>query len=101
MLDQRLKQRDLCPMCDNILPVDEGQSEWQLLRDFIWNPGHCNFCGSVLPGHGAVFVCYVIFLCCLPLYSVHAKSQIKESICDYSYKTKRKILDKNITFGGF
>lgn len=46
------------------------------------------------------FAYYVTSLL-LPLCSALAKSQIKESICDYSYKTKRKILDKNITCWGF
>lgn len=68
---------------------------------FALSPDHCCFSGSILAGHRALHVCYVIFLCCLSLCSVHARTQIKESICDYSYKTKRKILDENITFWGF
>lgn len=101
MSDQRLEQRALVHVCHDILLVDKGQGERQLLLNFTLNSGHCNFCSPIPAGHWDVFVCYVIFLHCLPLYAVHAKRQIKESICDYSYKTKRKILDKNITFWGF
>lgn len=101
----------------NVNRLDQGDAphgtsattSWQMMRArenhrFSWvvtlSPDCCGFHGSTLPEHG-LCVCYVIFLPCLPLCSVHAKSQIKESICDYSYKTKRKILDENITFWGF
>lgn len=60
-------KRALFHIIDNILAVDKSQGELQPLLVFTVSPGHLSSCGSVLTGHGALSLCYVIFLCCLSL----------------------------------